>query len=81
MATIFFTAIPTYGILPFTMIVYYVCAVCYMCVSVVTPMKLCTIPFCGECCVLSLCSYSSGGEDGYVRVHTFDPSYFEFKFE
>lgn len=26
-------------------------------------------------------SYSSGGEDGYVRVHTFDPSYFEFDFE
>jgi len=26
-------------------------------------------------------SYSSGGEDGYVRVHTFDPSYFDFKFD
>lgn len=26
-------------------------------------------------------SYSSGGEDGYVRVHVFDPSYFEFQFE
>lgn len=26
-------------------------------------------------------SYSSGGEDGYVRVHTFDPAYFEFDFE
>ncbi|KAK3090892.1 hypothetical protein FSP39_015529 [Pinctada imbricata] len=26
-------------------------------------------------------SYSSGGEDGYVRVHYFDPSYFEFRFE
>ena len=26
-------------------------------------------------------SYSSGGEDGYVRVHTFDPEYFEFKFD
>lgn len=26
-------------------------------------------------------SYSSGGEDGYVRVHTFDPSYFDFDFE
>jgi translation initiation factor 3 subunit I len=25
-------------------------------------------------------SYSSGGEDGYVRVHTFDSSYFEFEF-
>ena len=27
------------------------------------------------------CSYSSGGEDGYVRVHTFDPAYFDFDFE
>ncbi|KAK3579123.1 hypothetical protein CHS0354_022143 [Potamilus streckersoni] len=26
-------------------------------------------------------SYSSGGEDGYVRVHTFDPEYFDFRFE
>lgn len=26
-------------------------------------------------------SYSSGGEDGYVRVHTFDPAYFDFDFE
>ena len=26
-------------------------------------------------------SYSSGGEDGYVRVHKFDPSYFKFDFE
>lgn len=26
-------------------------------------------------------SYSSGGEDGYVRVHTFDSPYFEFQFE
>lgn len=26
-------------------------------------------------------SYSSGGEDGYVRVHVFDPSYFEVEFE
>lgn len=26
-------------------------------------------------------SYSSGGEDGYVRVHTFDPAYLEFEFE
>lgn len=25
--------------------------------------------------------YSSGGEDGFVRVHNFDPSYFEFEFE
>ncbi|KAI8907160.1 WD40-repeat-containing domain protein [Gorgonomyces haynaldii] len=24
--------------------------------------------------------YASGGEDGYVRVHHFDPDYFEFKF-
>ncbi|XP_065333112.1 eukaryotic translation initiation factor 3 subunit I [Cloeon dipterum] len=26
-------------------------------------------------------SYSSGGEDGYVRVHTFDQSYYEFNFD
>uniref|UniRef100_A0A3B3SKA7 Serine-threonine kinase receptor-associated protein n=1 Tax=Paramormyrops kingsleyae TaxID=1676925 RepID=A0A3B3SKA7_9TELE len=26
-------------------------------------------------------SYSSGGEDGYVRIHYFDPHYFEFEFE
>uniref|UniRef100_A0A9L0T4T6 Eukaryotic translation initiation factor 3 subunit I n=1 Tax=Equus caballus TaxID=9796 RepID=A0A9L0T4T6_HORSE len=26
-------------------------------------------------------SYSSGGEDGYVRIHYFDPQYFEFEFE
>jgi len=26
-------------------------------------------------------SYSSGGEDGYVRVHNFDNSYFDFDFE
>jgi len=26
-------------------------------------------------------SYSSGGEDGYVRIHTFDPPYFEFQVE
>lgn len=25
--------------------------------------------------------YSSGGEDGYVRVHQFDPQYFNFEFE
>jgi len=25
--------------------------------------------------------YSSGGEDGYVRVHTFDPQYYDFQFE
>ena len=25
--------------------------------------------------------YASGGEDGYVRVHEFDDSYFEFKFD
>jgi len=25
--------------------------------------------------------YSSGGEDGYVRVHVFDPQYFDFEFE
>ncbi|XP_046390530.1 eukaryotic translation initiation factor 3 subunit I [Ischnura elegans] len=26
-------------------------------------------------------SYSTGGEDGYVRVHTLDPSYFDFCFD
>ncbi|RWS16255.1 eukaryotic translation initiation factor 3 subunit I-like protein [Dinothrombium tinctorium] len=26
-------------------------------------------------------SYSSGGEDGLVRIQTFDPPYYEFKFE
>jgi translation initiation factor 3 subunit I len=26
-------------------------------------------------------SFSSGGEDGYVRVHHFDPDYFTFKLE
>eukprot|EP00118_Oscarella_pearsei_P028783 m.2913 g.2913 ORF g.2913 m.2913 type:complete len:324 (+) comp8970_c0_seq2:22-993(+) len=26
-------------------------------------------------------SYSSGGEDGYVRVHSFDSSYYDFEFE
>jgi len=26
-------------------------------------------------------SYASGGEDGYVRVHNFDPSYFEYNFD
>lgn len=26
-------------------------------------------------------SYASGGEDGYVRVHNFDPSYFDFNFD
>jgi len=26
-------------------------------------------------------SYSSGGEDGYVRCHVFDKSYYEFEFE
>lgn len=26
-------------------------------------------------------SYSSGGEDGYIRIHTFDESYFEFDFD
>jgi len=25
--------------------------------------------------------YASGGEDGYIRLHDFDPSYFEFEFE
>lgn len=26
-------------------------------------------------------TYASGGEDGYVRLHQFDPSYFDFKFD
>ncbi|CAH1119630.1 unnamed protein product [Phaedon cochleariae] len=26
-------------------------------------------------------SYSSGGEDGFIRVHTFDSSYFEYNFD
>ncbi|KAK2099485.1 Eukaryotic translation initiation factor 3 subunit I [Saguinus oedipus] len=26
-------------------------------------------------------SYSSGGEDGYIRIHYFDPQYLEFEFE
>jgi len=26
-------------------------------------------------------SYASGGEDGYIRLHNFDPSYFDFKFD
>ena len=34
-----------------------------------------------HCLSLSLSSFSSGGEDGYVRVHYFDPSYFEFEIE
>lgn len=30
---------------------------------------------------VSVCSYSSGGEDGYVRIHYFDPQYFDFELE
>ena len=26
-------------------------------------------------------SLSTGGEDGYIRINTFDQSYFDFKFE
>ena len=26
-------------------------------------------------------SYSSGGEDGYTRIHYFDPHYFDFELE
>jgi len=26
-------------------------------------------------------AYASGGEDGYVRLHNFDQSYFDFKFD
>ena len=25
--------------------------------------------------------YTSGGEDGYIRIHDFDPSYFSFEFQ
>jgi hypothetical protein len=32
--------------------------------------------------IFILCySYSSGGEDGYVRVHNFDQTYLDFRFE
>ena len=31
--------------------------------------------------VLTLFRYSSGGEDGYVRVHVFDQNYKTYKFE
>ena len=27
------------------------------------------------------CSYASGGEDGYVRINSFDQPYFDFSFE
>lgn len=27
------------------------------------------------------CSFASGGEDGYVRLHHFDPDYFSFEVE
>lgn len=27
------------------------------------------------------CSYSSGGEDGFIRMHEFDPAYFDFELE
>ena len=26
-------------------------------------------------------AYASGGEDGYIRLHNFDPSYFDFRFD
>ena len=26
-------------------------------------------------------SFSTGGEDGYIRINTFDQSYFDFQFE
>lgn len=31
--------------------------------------------------ILCLCSFSSGGEDGYVRVHVFDDDYYKFKLD
>lgn len=31
--------------------------------------------------VVMIYSYSSGGEDGYVRIHYFDPQYFDFELE
>ena len=43
-----------------------------LCVIVCTPFTL---------FLLFVFSYSSGGEDGYVRVHTFDPVYFDFEVE
>lgn len=47
----------------------------------VTGFKLwCIVAMYDNSC-FSWFSYSSGGEDGYVRVHTFDPAYFEFEFE
>ena len=30
---------------------------------------------------ISITRYSSGGEDGYVRVHQFDQSYLDFELE
>uniref|UniRef100_A0A8C2BSG3 Serine-threonine kinase receptor-associated protein n=1 Tax=Cyprinus carpio TaxID=7962 RepID=A0A8C2BSG3_CYPCA len=32
-------------------------------------------------CICFLITYSSGGEDGYVRIHYFDPQYFDFELE
>ncbi len=29
--------------------------------------------------LLCICSFSSGGEDGYVRVHFFDADYYHIK--
>lgn len=31
--------------------------------------------------VIIFYSYSSGGEDGYVRVQDFDPAYFDFNLD
>lgn len=33
------------------------------------------------CSVVIVYSYSSGGEDGYTRIHYFDPQYFDFELE
>ena len=55
-----------------------------LCSSAHGVLMLCSLSI-FVCFFLSLlsgdCSYSSGGEDGYVRIHQFDESYFEFEFE
>jgi hypothetical protein len=32
-------------------------------------------------CLHSICSFSTGGEDGFVRIHHLDPDYFDFKYD
>jgi len=51
-------------------------------IQIAANCSVCYVPFFGGTLLFFLfCSYSSGGEDGYVRVHTFDPAYFDFEFE